>query len=222
MFGINLFNSLAMRSPLNGALDFAAEEPVAAHREPQVAVVTEPRLGSPVLVAFRWQTKYPRRSPMRGRHWQRQVAKSPRPVFPAYQVNRRSAVLLPSCSGKATHWRFGPSQSLRCQGELLLAVRSQVAFERSSFQSKTGQALWPYPADRTDGNTVAGSRPGASQFEAGLTPFPIPSATEQGVIRGVMRIQPSVSQLHWLEKPNFQESSATTCVLRQSSRAFLA
>lgn len=119
MFGINLFNSLAMRSPLNGALHFAGEEPVAAHREPQVAVVTEPRLGSPVLVAFRWQTKYPRRSPMRGQHWQRQVAKSPRPVFPAYQVNRRSAVLLPSCSGKATDWRFGPWQSLRCQGELL-------------------------------------------------------------------------------------------------------
>ena len=196
MFGINLFNSLAMRSPLNGALHFAAEEPVAAHREPQVAVVTEPRLGSPVLVAFRWQTKYPRRSPMRGQHWQRQVAKSPRPVFPAYQVNRRSAVLLPSCSGKATHWRFGPWQSLR-QGELLPGARSRVAFGRSSFQNRTGQALLRYPADRTAGNTVASSRPAASQFEAGLTPFPIPSATEQGVIRGVMRIQPFASRLQW-------------------------
>ena len=103
--------------------------------------MTGPSLVSPVLVAVRWQTKYPRRSPMRGQHWQLQVAKSPRPVFPAYQVNRRSAVLLPSCSGKATHWRFGPWQSLRCQGELLPGARSRVAFARSSFQNRTGQAL---------------------------------------------------------------------------------
>ncbi len=143
--------------------------------------MTGPTLVSPVLVAVRWQTKYPRRSPMRGRHWQLQVAKSPRPVFPAYQVNRRSAVLLLSCSGKATHWRFGLWQSLRCQGELLPGARSRVAFARSSFQNRTGQALLRYPANRIAGSTVAGSRPEASLCAAGPNLFPVPSAIAQCV-----------------------------------------
>ncbi len=76
-----VFDFLAMGSPLSGALDVAAEELVAVHREPQAPVVTEVHLGFPVLLAIRWQTKYPRRSPIR-RRWQRQGTKSPRPAFP--------------------------------------------------------------------------------------------------------------------------------------------
>jgi hypothetical protein len=51
----------------------------------------------------------------------------------------------------------------------------QVASERSSLQSKTGQALWRHPANQTAGDSVADSLLAASRFEAGPNLFPIPS-----------------------------------------------
>ncbi len=76
-------SSLAMQCRLNGVWPAVAERLEMSHPEPPAAVAIEQRLWDRVVVDVRWQTKYLRRNPRLERHWQRQVAKSPRPAFPA-------------------------------------------------------------------------------------------------------------------------------------------
>ena len=54
------------------------EEPLAEHRESHAPVVTGPCLMAPLVLAFRWQTKCLKRSPMREQHCQRLAPKFPR------------------------------------------------------------------------------------------------------------------------------------------------